>query len=177
MTGSRSRISLIWAMANNRVIGANNTLPWKLPADLRHFRTLTTGHHIIMGRKNYESIGRPLPDRVNIVVSRQAAYEAPGCVVVGSIEEALQRAAGDPEIFVIGGAAIYAQTLEHADRLYLTRINAQIQGDTFFPDFAEGAWRETAREDHLADERNPYDYSFITLERREAIALPPSGAN
>lgn len=174
MTSSGTRLSLVWAMANNRVIGANNSLPWKLPADLRYFRRLTTGHHVIMGRKNYESIGRPLPDRVNIVVSGQTAYQAPGCHVVRSIEEALQMAAGDSEVFVIGGATIYAQTLQRADRLYVTRINAEIPGDTVFPEFDEDAWLETTREEHPADEHNPYDYSFITLERREAAGKADS---
>jgi len=166
MTNAGSRLSLIWAMASNRVIGANNALPWKLPADLQYFRRLTSGHHVIMGRKNYESLSRPLPDRTNIVVSRQPAYHAPGCRVVRSVDEALCAATGDPEIFVIGGATIYAQTLSRADRLYMTIIDAEIPGDTLFPEFDENAWMETAREQHAADERNPYNYTFITLERR-----------
>ncbi len=168
MSAVTSRISLIWAMANNRVIGANNTLPWKLPADLRHFRRLTSGHHIIMGRRNYESLGRALPDRVNIVVSRQPGYHAPGCTVVRSIDEALHAASGDPEIFVIGGATIYAQTLDRADRLYVTLINAKIPGDTVFPDFEGNAWLETAREEHTADQQNRHSYTFITLDRKPA---------
>ncbi|MHB8454854.1 MAG: type 3 dihydrofolate reductase [Acidiferrobacterales bacterium] len=168
MSRAISRISLIWAMTSNRVIGANNTLPWKLPADLRHFRRLTTGHHIIMGRKNYESLGRALPDRVNIVVSRQPGYQAPGCTVVRSIDEALRVASGDPEIFVIGGATIYAQTLDRADRLYVTLIDAKIPGDTVFPDFEGNAWLETAREEHAADEQNRHSYTFITLDRKPA---------
>ncbi len=166
MTAARGRISLIWAMANNRVIGANNTLPWRMPADLRHFRLLTLGHPVIMGRRNYESLGRPLPGRKNIVVTRQADYRAEGCEVAGSLEDALRKTAGNPEIFIIGGATLYAQTLGLADRLYATLIDAQVQGDTLFPEFDERAWTETAREAHLADEQNPFNYCFVTWDRR-----------
>ncbi|MDA8362555.1 MAG: type 3 dihydrofolate reductase [Gammaproteobacteria bacterium] len=165
MNSTRSRISLVWAMASNRVIGANNALPWRLPADLRYFRRLTLGHHVIMGRRNYESLGRPLPGRDNIVITRQADYRAPGCAVVGSVEEALRVAATDPEIFVIGGATLYAQTLALADRLYATLIDAQVAGDTLFPEFDTQAWIETAREQHLADADNPFNYCFVTWER------------
>ncbi len=177
MSAPRSRISLIWAMTSNRVIGVHNALPWRLPADLRHFRKLTLGHHVIMGRRNYESIGRPLPGRKNIVVTRQADYRADGCIVVGSIEEALRTAAGDPEIFVIGGATLYAQTLGVADRLYATLIDAHIPGDTLFPDFDTKAWVETAHEPHRADQDNPFDYSFVTWERPpgwNGRATPPA---
>ncbi len=165
MSIARSRISLIWAMASNRVIGANNALPWRLPADLRHFRNLTLGHHVIMGRRSYESLGRPLPGRDNIVVTGQKDFQAEGCTVAGSIEEALRAAAGDPEIFVIGGATLYAQTLGFADRLYATLIEASVPGDTLFPDFDTRAWVETARETYPADENNPFDFSFVTWER------------
>lgn len=152
-------------MARNGVIGKNNTLPWRLPADLRYFRQLTTGHPIIMGRKNYEDIGKPLPGRTNIVVTRQGAYTAPGCIVVNSIEQALMTAAAADEVFVIGGADIYRQTLNAADRLYITEIDADIDGDTFFPEFDRSRWREVRRERHAADELNPYPYSFVLLER------------
>ncbi len=152
-------------MARNGVIGKNNTLPWRLPADLRYFRQLTTGHPIIMGRKNYEDIGKPLPGRTNIVVTRQGAYTAPGCIVVNSIEQALMAAAAADEVFVIGGADIYRQTLNAADRLYITEIDADIDGDTFFPEFDRSRWREVRRERHAADELNPYPYSFVLLER------------
>ncbi len=172
MSAPQSRISLIWAMTSNRVIGADNALPWRLPADLRQFRRLTLGHHVIMGRRNYESLGRPLPGRDNIVVTRQADYQAAGCTVVGSVEEALRTAAGDPEIFVIGGATLYAQTLGLADRLYVTLIDAQIPGDTLFPDFDMQAWVETARELHLADHDNPFNYSFVTWDRRPSSIRP-----
>ncbi len=153
-------------MAENRVIGANNALPWRLPADLKHFRSLTSGHHIIMGRRNYESIGRPLPDRTNIVVTRNTDYRAPGCLVRNSIEEALAAVRNDSEIFIIGGAEIYRQVLDRADRLYLTLIHASIQGDTFFPEFNGHQWQEISRENHSADDMNPHAYTFLTYARQ-----------
>ena len=154
-------------MAENRVIGVNNTLPWRLPADLKHFRKLTTGHHVIMGRRNYESIGKPLPDRTNIVITHDPNYRAPGCLVAHSIEEALAIANSDPEIFVIGGAEIYRQALNSADRLYLTLIHAHINGDTYFPEFDGSHWQEVERERHEADERNPYPYTFLIYARNK----------
>lgn len=159
------RVSLIAAMAENRVIGVNNTLPWRLPADLKHFRRLTTGHHVIMGRRNYESIGKPLPDRTNIVVTRNPDYRAPGCLVKHSLEDALTAVRGDPEIFVIGGAEIYRQALDRADRLYLTLVHARIQGDTYFPPFDEKLWRETGRERHEPDEKNLHACTFLVYDR------------
>ena len=158
-------ISIIAALAENRVIGINNTLPWRLPNDLKHFRRLTTGHAIILGRKNYESIGKPLPERRNVVITRQSGYEAPGCLVAHSLDEALKMADDDAEVFVIGGAEIYQQTLARADRLYLTLVHAEVQGDTFFPEFDRNEWRESARERHERDERHAYAYSFVVLER------------
>ena len=152
-------------MSRNRVIGRNNTLPWRMPADLQHFRHLTTGHHIIMGRKNHEDIGKPLPGRTNIVLTQQTGYAAPGCLVVHSLQEALMAAKADNEVFVIGGAMIYSQTLDLADRLYITEIDADVDGDTLFPEFDRSSWTETSREEHPADEKNPYAYRFITLER------------
>lgn len=154
-------------MAENRVIGVNNTLPWRLPADLRHFRQLTTGHHVIMGRRNYESIGRPLPERINIVVTRNRDYRAPGCAVRHSLEEALRDAGDDPEVFVIGGAEIYRQALDKADRIYLTLVHATVHGDTFFPEFDPGDWNETSRTRHEADEKNPHACSFVTYDRKK----------
>lgn len=153
-------------MAENRVIGANNALPWRLPADLKHFRRLTSGHHIIMGRRNYESIGKPLPDRTNIVVTRNTDYRAPGCLVRNSIEEALAAVRNDSEVFVIGGAEIYRQLLDRADRLYLTLIHSNIQGDTYFPEFNGHQWQEISRESHPADEANPHAYTFLTYARQ-----------
>ena len=161
-------ISIIAAMAENRVIGVNNSLPWRLPADLRHFRQLTTGHHVIMGRRNYESIGKPLPDRTNIVITRNPAYQAPGCWVKHSLAEALQNTQNDPEVFIIGGAEIYRQAIGDADRIYLTLVHADISGDTFFPEFDMREWRETSRVRHEADEKNSYAYSFVTYDRKTA---------
>jgi dihydrofolate reductase len=162
-----SKLSIIAAMAENRVIGVNNTLPWRLPADLRHFRRLTTGHHVIMGRRNYESIGRPLPERTNIVVTRNRDYRAPGCQVRHSLEEALRDAGGDPEVFVIGGAEIYRQALDKADRIYLTLVHATVPGDTFFPEFDPGDWSEISRTRHEADEKNPHACSFVIYDRKK----------
>jgi dihydrofolate reductase len=165
-----ARISIIAALAENRVIGVNNALPWRLPNDLRHFRRLTTGHAVIMGRKNHESIGRPLPERVNIVVTRNRDYRADGCLVAHSLDEALARAANDPEIFVIGGAEIYRQALARAGRLYLTLVHAAVPGDTFFPEINRNDWKETARERHEADDKHAYAYSFVVLERVKRTA-------
>jgi dihydrofolate reductase len=159
------RISLIAAMAENRVIGINNTLPWRLPVDLKHFRQLTNGHHVIMGRRNYESIGKPLPDRTNVVVTHNPDYRAPGCLVKHSLDDALAGIQNDPEIFVIGGAEIYRQTLNRADRLYLTRVHAQIHGDTYFPPFDENQWHEISRERHEPDDRNPHACTFLVYDR------------
>ncbi|MBI3576081.1 MAG: type 3 dihydrofolate reductase [Gammaproteobacteria bacterium] len=159
------RISIIAALAENRVIGVNNTLPWRLPNDLKHFRRLTTGHAIILGRKNYESIGKPLPERTNIVITRNRDFRATGCLVAHSLDEALTLAGNDPEIFVIGGAEIYRAALARTNRLYLTRVHATIAGDTHFPEFDETEWREISRERHERDERHAYDYSFVVLER------------
>ncbi len=158
-------ISIIAALAENRVIGVNNTLPWRLPNDLKHFRRLTTGHAIVMGRKNYESIGKPLPERTNIIVTRNRDYRASGCLIAHSLDDALALAKGDPEIFVIGGAEIYREALPLADRLYLTQVHSAVEGDTFFPEINDNAWKETAREQHAADEKHAYAYSFVVLER------------
>jgi dihydrofolate reductase len=164
------RISLVVAMAANRVIGRDNGLPWHLPADLQHFKRITMGKPILMGRRTWESIGRPLPGRTSIVITRDAGYSAPGCVVVHTIEAALQAAAdcGD-EAMVIGGAEFYRQVLPRANTLYLTRIHADFEGDTLFPELDESEWREVERSDCEPDGKNPYRYSFIRLDR---IKLP-----
>lgn len=158
-------ISLVVAMDENRLIGAHNTLPWRLPADLRHFKRTTTGHPIVMGRRTWESIGRPLPGRLNIVVTSTPDYRAEGAVVVDSMESA-KAAAGDcEELMVIGGARIFAQVLPEADRIYLTEIHARFQGDTWFPEVSDDQWTCISREDFHKDEKNPWDYSFMVLER------------
>ena len=159
------RISLIVAMAENRVIGRDNQLPWRIPADLKHFKALTMGKPIIMGRKTYESIGRPLPGRDNIVITGDPSYRAEGCQVVHTLEEALRSAGGAEEAMIIGGATLYRQTLKDADRLYLTLVKAQPEGDTWFPKIEPQEWREIRREVHRADESNEYDYDFVVLDR------------
>jgi dihydrofolate reductase len=164
-------MALIWAMSRNRVIGRNNALPWYLPEDLKYFKRVTMGKPIIMGRKTWESIGRPLPGRTNIIVSRNTNFEAEGAKVVHSLDEAMEMAEnialindGD-EAVVMGGAEIYRQALSRADRLYLTQVHAEVEGDAFFPEFDIERWHELGREDFSASGPNPYDYSFVILER------------
>ena len=161
------KISLIAAMADNGVIGRNNRLPWRLSADLQRFKALTMGKPIVMGRKTWESIGRPLPGRTNIVVTRDVGYRAEGCVVVHSVDQALEVAAGSDEVMVIGGANLYQQLLGRADRLYITQVRADVEGDAWFPEFDRTQWREVEHESHSRDEKNEYDYAFMTLERSE----------
>ena len=162
------QISLIVAMARNRVIGRDNTLPWRLRADLARFKRLTMGHHLLVGRKTYDSIGRPLPGRTMVVITRDRTWQREGVQVVHSVDAALRLAqdAGETEAFIGGGGEIYRQTLDLADRIYLTRIDEEIEGDANFPEFDAGRWREVEREDREPDERNPHRYSFITLEPR-----------
>lgn len=160
-------ISLILAMDRNRVIGAGGGLPWRLPADLAYFKARTMGKPIIMGRKTYETIGRLLPGRQNIVITRQEAYEAPGCTVVHSPQEALLAAGTAPEKMVIGGAEIYQRFLPQADRIYLTLIEAAFDGDTTFPELSAERWQTVWEERHDADARNPHAFRFLVLERRK----------
>ena len=162
----RPRISLIAAMDEGRVIGRGNKLPWRLPADLQHFKKLTVGKPIIMGRKTWESLPGLLPDRPHIVITKNPAYRAEGCQVVHSIEQALVVAGMVEEVMVVGGAHLYQQMLPSADRLYLTRVHARVEGDAFFPPYDAAQWREIEHERHQADERNAFDYTFLTLERR-----------
>jgi dihydrofolate reductase len=157
-------ISIIAALDRNRAIGKTGGMPWYLPADLARFKSLTMGHPILMGRKTHASIGKALPGRRNIVITRDAVYAAPGCEIAGSLEDAL-RLAGEGEAFVIGGGEIYRQALPFAQRLYLTRIDAAFDADTFFPEFDEAAWRVTSREAHAPDEKNRYPFEFVLLER------------
>lgn len=159
------RIALVAAMAEHRVIGHDNRMPWHLPADLAHFKAVTYGKPVVMGRKTLESIGRPLPGRHNIVVSRQADYRPEGVTVVADLEAALAAAGDVPELMIIGGATIYAQMLPRADRLYLTFIELAVDGDACFPAWEPGQWRELERERHEPDARNAHAYSFVTLER------------
>jgi dihydrofolate reductase len=158
-------ISLIVAMAHNRVIGKDNGMPWHLPADLKHFKQITTGKPVIMGRKTFESIGKALPNRRNIVVSRNAEYQAAGCEVVTSLEAALALVKDAPEICIIGGAQLFEQALPMADRLYMTFIDLQVEGDTFFPDWKNLHWHETEREFLAIGEGNSCILEFVTLDR------------
>ncbi len=158
------KISMIAAMAKDRVIGKDNQMPWHLPADLQHFKRVTLGKPVIMGRKTFESIGRPLPGRRNLVVSR-AGFSAEGVDVVPSMDAALEAVSGVDEVMVIGGGTIYELMLPRADRLYLTEIDLKADGDTRFPDYSVYPWQEIESESHSADEKNPYDYRFFTLER------------
>ncbi len=164
------KLSLIAAMAQNGVIGRGNQLPWRLPADLKHFKTVTMGKPVIMGRKTWESIGRPLPGRTNIVVTRNPYFLASNCLVAHSIEEALEIAHdnGEEEVFILGGGEIYAQSMPYWDRLYITEIDLETEGDVFFPEWDESEWRERRREAHPPDEKNPYPYTFRVLERLPA---------
>lgn len=154
------RLALIAALARNRVIGRDNRLPWRLPADLRFFKRTTTGKPLLMGRRTWESIGRPLPGRRMIVLSRDPNYQAPGCMMARSLDEAVELAGAVPEIMVIGGAALYRQTLPLADRLYLTRVEADVPGDVWFPEWNEGNWRLGWEESHPADRDHAWPYRF-----------------
>jgi dihydrofolate reductase len=158
-------ISIIVAASNNNVIGAKGKLPWCLSGDLKRFKALTMGKPIVMGRLTHESIGRPLPGRQNIVITRQAGYAADGCDVVPSIDAAIAAAGDAGEIMVIGGSHIYQEFLPRADRIYLTRVQADVEGDVFLPELAVDGWRETMREVHIADESNDYDVVFLRLDR------------
>ncbi|MFP7410010.1 type 3 dihydrofolate reductase [Aeromonas veronii] len=162
------KISMIAAMAHDRVIGKDNQMPWHLPADLAHFKRVTLGKSVLMGRKTFESIGRPLPGRRNLVISRNPGYQAEGIEVVGSVEAALALLAGSSveELMVIGGGHLYAEMLPSADCLYLTRIDLAVEGDTRFPAFDDGQWQRVDCESHPADEKNPHPYSFETWQRR-----------
>ncbi len=167
MSGDGPAISLIWAMAENRVIGRNNRLPWHLSADLQHFKRLTLGKPIVMGRKTWESLPGLLPKRQHIVVTGNRDYRAEGALVVHSVDEAVAAAGDAQEIMIVGGGAFYAQMLPRADRLYLTLVHTEVEGDAWFPEFDLSAWREVGREDFSADEKNCFAYSFITLEREK----------
>jgi dihydrofolate reductase len=162
-------ISIIVAVANNGVIGKNNQLTWHLPADLKRFKQLTMGHAMIMGRKTFDSIGKALPGRTTVIVTRQKDFKKENCLVADSLEKAIELCKNDPdipgEIFIIGGAQIFEKAIPLTDRIYFTQIHHAFDGDVFFPDLEKGKWKITFREDHNADEKNPYDYSFINYDR------------
>lgn len=158
-------ISLIAAVARNQVIGADNCLIWHISEDLRHFKTITSGHPVIMGRKTFESLGRPLPNRTNVVISRQTDYRAEGCIVVDSLVNALLLFPAAEEVFIIGGAQIYAQALPLADRFYLTEVGADYSGDTYFPEWDRSEWRLTEQDSFPRGEKFPHPFAFLRYDR------------
>lgn len=165
-------VSLVAAVAKNLVIGKDNDLPWRLPDDMKFFMDTTKGHYVILGRKNYESLPkkfRPLPDRTNVVITRQENYEAQGALIVHSIEEALNIAAlnRESEAMVIGGADIYTLALPLADRLYITEVNAVVDGDVYFPKFDKSKWKEISRVHHPADDRHAHSFDFVVYEKKK----------
>lgn len=159
-------VTIIAAIAENNALGKNNQLIWHLPADLKRFKKTTLNHVVIMGRKTFESLGKPLPNRTNILITRDKNYKAEGCVVVNSLKEALETAAKEDENpFILGGAEIYKQALPFTDKLDVTFVHHQFDADVFFPKIDKKIWKETSREDFKADENNKYDFSFVTFER------------
>ena len=159
-------VSIIAAMDRNRLIGNENQLPWHLPADLAHFKRVTMGKPIIMGRKTYESIGRPLPGRTNIVLTRSSDFNAEGVLTANTLEQALNHVSAEDEIMIIGGSTIYELTLPRADRLYLTYVEDSFEGDAWFPEFDLEQWHIVASEEHGADEKNSCAYRFVTYARK-----------
>ena len=154
-------LSIICGMDENRLIGSDNALPWHLPADMVYFKKTTMGKPILMGRKTYESIGKPLPGRRNIIISRDSSYQAEGCDIASSIEAAIDLVDDQPEAMLIGGASLYEQTMVVADSLYITEIHHQFSGDAWFPAIDPGNWKEVWREEHPTDERNKFNYAFV----------------
>jgi len=158
-------LSIIVAMSSNRTIGLNNTLPWRCPGDLKQFKALTMGHHMVMGRKTFDSIGRPLPGRTTVVVTRNRELRVERCVMAHSLEQAFAACAGDEEIFVVGGAELYAQAIPLADTLYITEIQQQVVGDTYFPEFDKSQWLEQARVKRYQQSPQELEYHFVTYRR------------
>jgi dihydrofolate reductase len=166
-------VSLIVAMAQNGVIGRDHALPWHLRQDLQRFKAQTLGKPILMGRKTFESIGHPLPGRTNIVLTRDPNWTAAGVIAVHSVEEALAQASGASELVAIGGAEVYRLVMPFARRMYLTNVQADVPGDTYFPEFDPTQWADVDCDAHPADEHNDYPVTFVTLERRSAPQVPP----
>lgn len=160
-------ISLLYAMDRNRLIGKNNQLPWHLPQDLAYFKRVTMGHTIVMGRKTFDSIGKPLPGRENIIITRDKHFTSNGCKIIHSIDELLElsRNKMDEEIFVIGGAEIFKEILPYSDRLYVTNIYHEFEGDTYFPSIDENEWKMISKEPGIKDDKNPYDFDFAVYEK------------
>ncbi len=165
MSQNKPRVSVIAALAKNRIIGIENRLPWRLPEDLAHFKALTLNHPILMGRKTFESLGRPLPGRTNIVITRNPDYGNDGCLVADSIPAALALCAEVDEVFFIGGAELYAQVIPLADRLYLTEVDIEAAGDAWFPEYDQSAFREVSRESHIGEKADALRFDFVVYER------------
>jgi dihydrofolate reductase len=160
-------LTIIAAVAKNNALGKNNDLIWRLPADLKRFKKITLGHHVIMGRKTFESLGRPLPNRTTIIITRNTTYKAEGCIIVNSLEDAILAAKEDENPFILGGGEIYKQALLRADLLDLTLVHHDFEdADTFFPDIDFTQWIEINREDFKADEQHAYDYSFVRYKKK-----------
>jgi len=159
------QLSIIVAMDRNRVIGKGDTLPWHISSDLKNFKKITMGKPIVMGRKTHESIGRPLPGRENIILTRDENYSSESCTVLHSMDDIFEHCKDVEEVMITGGSEIYKLSLKQATRLYLTEVHTEIEGDTFFPEFDRDKWKEVSREDHKSDEKNEFDYSFVLLER------------
>ena len=162
---AKPRVSVVAALAKNRVIGIGNRLPWRLPEDLAHFKALTLGHPVLMGRKTFESLGRPLPGRNNIVISRNPAFHPAGCIVANSVPDALALCEGADEVFFIGGAELYAQAIPLADRLYLTEVDIEAVGDAWFPDYDRSAFSEVSREPHTGQKGDALRFDFVLYQR------------
>ena len=160
-----SKLAIIVAMAKNRTIGADNTLPWHCPEDLRHFKTLTMGHHMIMGRKTFDSIGKPLPGRTTVVVTRNTDLDIAGCLIAHSLEQAVAACVGDNEVFIVGGAELYAQALPLVNTLFITEIQQEITGDAHFPELNPSDWREVSREIHRQEIPQVLQYHFVEYRR------------
>lgn len=159
-------LSIIVAISENNVIGKDNDLIWHLPRDLKHFKETTIGHYVIQGRKTYESYGKPLPNRTNVIITRDKDYTAEGCIVVHSLEEAIKKAENDTEPFIIGGGKIYEQALPLVDRIYITKIHHSFDGDTYFPEINMDEWKLTDKRDFEPDEKNKYPFSILVLDRK-----------
>ena len=160
------QLSIIVAMDRNRVIGRGGALPWHISSDLKNFKKITMGKPILMGRKTHDSIGKPLPGRENIILTNNKKYLAEGCTVKNTLDEVYSYCEEQLEVVVMGGAILYSQTLDKAEKLYITEVNASVNGDTFFPEYKSSQWREISRESFNADENNEFDYSFTVLERK-----------
>jgi dihydrofolate reductase len=161
-----NNLSILVAVARNRTIGVNNTLPWRCPEDLKHFKMLTMGHHMIMGRKTFDSIGKPLPGRTTVVVTRNNDLSIGGCTVAHSLNEAIAACGGDEEIFIVGGAELYRQALSLVDTLYITEIQQDVEGDAHFPAFDKSVWLEKSREARSQEAPQPLEYHFVTYRRK-----------